>query len=72
MEYHYDEENLKNLRQTYVDKTVKIINMKGEPQYSGKTGVVKSVDDIGQLHGSWGGCAIQPENDTFEIIKEEK
>ena len=72
MEYHYDEENLKNLRQTYVGKTVKIINMKGEPQYSGKTGVVKSVDDIGQLHGSWGGCAIQPENDTFEIIKEEK
>ncbi len=72
MEYHYDEENLKNLRQTYVGKKVVIINMEGEPQYSGKIGVVKSVDDIGQLHGSWGGCAIQPENDTFEIIKEEK
>jgi hypothetical protein len=65
-------ERIEELRQTYVGKTVKIINMKGEPQYSGKTGVVKSVDDIGQLHGSWGGCAIQPENDTFEIIKEEK
>lgn len=64
-------ERIEELRQTYVGKTVKIINMKGEPQYSGKTGVVKSVDDIGQLHGSWGGCAIQPENDTFEIIKEE-
>lgn len=63
---------IEELRQTYVGKTVKIINMEGEPQYSGKTGVVKSVDDIGQLHGSWGGCAIQPENDTFEIIKEEK
>lgn len=65
-------ERIEELRQTYVGKTVKIINMKGEPQYSGKIGVVKSVDDIGQLHGSWGGCAIQPENDTFEIIKEEK
>ena len=62
-------ERIEELRQTYVGKTFKIINMKGEPQYSGKTGVVKSVDDIGQLHGSWGGCAIQPENDTFEIIE---
>lgn len=63
-------ERIEELRQTYVGKTVKIINMKGEPQYSGKIGVVKSVDDIGQLHGSWGGCAIQPENDTFEIIED--
>ena len=57
--------------QHLIGKTIHIIDMKGEPQYSGKTGVVKTVDDIGQLHGSWGGCAIQPENDTFEIIKEE-
>ena len=63
-------ERIEELRQTYIGKTVKIINMKGEPQYSGKIGVVKSVDDIGQLHGSWGGCAIQPENDTFEIIED--
>lgn len=63
-------ERIEELRQAYVGKTVKIINMKGEPQYSGKIGVVKSVDDIGQLHGSWGGCAIQPENDTFEIIED--
>jgi hypothetical protein len=25
---------------------------------------------MGQLHGSWGGCAVQPENDDFEVIKE--
>lgn len=24
--------------------------------------------DIGQIHGSWGGCAIQPEHDTYEIL----
>lgn len=53
----------------YVGKTIKIIDMKGEPQYAGKSGVVKSVDDMGQLHGTWGGCAIQPENDDFEIVK---
>ena len=51
-----------------VGKTIKIINMAGEPQYTGKVGVVKSVDDFGQLHGSWGGLAIQPENDTFEVV----
>ena len=43
--------------------------MKGEPQYSGKVGVVRHIDDMGQLHGSWGGCAIQPENDEFEVIE---
>ena len=63
-------ERIEELRQIYVGKTVKIINMEGEPQYSGKTGVVKSVDDIGQLHGSWGGCAIQPERDDFEIVED--
>jgi hypothetical protein len=54
----------------YVGKKIRIIDMKGEPQYSGKEGVVKFVDDMGQLHGSWGGCAIQPENDDFEIVED--
>lgn len=54
----------------YVGKKIRIIDMEGEPQYSGKEGVVKFVDDMGQLHGSWGGCAVQPENDDFEVIKE--
>lgn len=52
-----------------VGSLVKIISMKGEPQYSGKVGVVRHIDDMGQLHGSWGGCAIQPENDEFEVIE---
>lgn len=52
-----------------VGSLVKIISMKGEPQYSGKVGIVRHIDDIGQLHGSWGGCAIQPENDEFEVIE---
>lgn len=54
----------------YVGKKIRIVNMEGEPRYSGKEGIVKSVDDMGQLHGSWGGCAIQPDNDDFEIIEE--
>ena len=51
-----------------IGKTIKIICMAGEPQYTGRVGVVKFIDDAGQLHGSWGGLAIQPENDTFEVV----
>ena len=45
-----------------------IIEMKGEPQYTDAEGIVKFIDSIGQIHGTWGGCALQPENDTYEII----
>lgn len=47
---------------------IRIIDMKGEPQYTGKIGTVKHIDSIGQIHGTWGGCALQPENDKYEII----
>ena len=43
--------------------------MAGEPDYAGKEGVVEHIDDIGQLHGTWGGLAVQPENDRFEVIE---
>jgi hypothetical protein len=56
-----------------IGKKIKILVMQGEPQYSGKVGVVEYVDSIGQLHGTWGGCAILPGTDVFEILdKEEK
>lgn len=51
-----------------VGDIIKIIEMLGEPQYTGKTGVVEHIDSRGQLHGSWGGLAVQPENDSFEVI----
>jgi len=34
----------------------------------GKEGVVTDIDDLGQLHGTWGGLAIIPKLDEFEII----
>ena len=43
--------------------------MAGEPQYTNKVGTVTDIDDIGQIHGTWGGCAIIPEEDKFEIIE---
>jgi hypothetical protein len=48
--------------------TIKIIYMDGEPQYTGKIGKVISIDDMGQIHTTIGGCAIIPEIDKFEII----
>lgn len=47
---------------------IRIIHMDGEPNYTGKTGVIEKIDDAGQIHGSWGGCAVIPEWDQFEII----
>ncbi len=48
---------------------IKIINMKAEPQYTDREGVVTNIDDAGQIHGTWGGCAIIPEVDTYIIVK---
>lgn len=48
---------------------IKILSMQDEPQYEGKTGIVEFIDDIGQIHGSWGVCALIPEVDKYEIIR---
>ena len=53
-----------------VGDEIRIIFMEGEPHYSGKTGVVRHIDSLGQLHGTWGGLAVVPECDEFEIVKE--
>ena len=48
---------------------IRIIRMDGEPNYDGEMGIVRYVDDAGQIHGTWGGLAIIPEVDEFEIIR---
>lgn len=37
-------------------------------EYNGKVGIINFVDGIGQLHGTWGGLAVNPEIDEIEII----
>ena len=44
--------------------------MEGEQHYSGKRGIVKSVDSVGQLHGTWGGCALIPGIDSWKELDE--
>ena len=58
------------LKSTYVGKTIKILDMAGEKEYKGRMGVVKLVDDMGQLHGTWGGLALIPAEDQFEIVEQ--
>lgn len=52
-----------------VGDTITIIYMEGEPNYSGRTGVVRRIDDMGQLHGTWGGLAVIPGEDSFKVVE---
>lgn len=51
-----------------VGDKIRIIYMEGEPQYEGKAGTVTHIDDAGQIHGTWGGCAIIPGVDLYEVV----
>ena len=52
-----------------VGDRIRIIHLSGEDsRYDGFEGVVQNIDSIGQLHGTWGGLAIIPEEDEFEIL----
>ena len=56
-----------------IGDTAKIIKMEGEPQYTNREGVVTHIDDAGQIHGTWGGCAIIPKVDKRVVfIKNDK
>ena len=52
-----------------VGDEVRILYMAGEPQDTGKEGKVTHIDDAGQVHGTWGGCAIIEGADAYEVIK---
>ena len=39
--------------------------------YYGRVGVITHIDDIGQLHGTWGGLTLIPSIDDFIILEDE-
>lgn len=53
-----------------VGDKIHIIYMDGEPNYSGREGIIQSIDDGGQIHGTWGGCALIPNIDKWDIIRD--
>lgn len=53
-----------------IGDVIKIIHLDGEDnKYDGKQGIVKAIDDLGQLHGTWGGLAVIPGVDEFEKVE---
>ena len=52
-----------------VGDNIKIIEMLGEPSYTGRVGIVEFIDSVGQLRGSWGGLALQEDNDQYIVIE---
>lgn len=62
------------LEDMYLGKKIKIgamINPDStidDSRYNGKEGTVELIDDMGQLHGTWGGLAVIPGVDDFKII----
>ena len=54
-----------------VGDTIKITRLEDpyDHTYAGRVGTVESIDDAGQLHGTWGGLAVIPEVDGYIIIK---
>ena len=51
-----------------IGTTIKIIEMVDEFNYKNKVGIITHIDDLGQLHGTWGSLAIIPEIDKFIIL----
>ena len=54
---------------TKIGDRIKIIQVDGVPKCEGKEGVVKYIDDLGRRHGVWGGCALIPGTDQFELVQ---
>lgn len=46
------------------------INFINDPydDYAGREGTIELIDDMGQLHGTWGGCALIVGVDSFHKI----
>lgn len=56
------------MNKVHIRDKIKIIHMEGEPQYTNREGIVTYIDDAGQIHGTWGGCAIISKIDTYIIL----
>ena len=54
-----------------VGDRIKIIELDDpyDKTYPGRIGTVEYIDSLGQLHGTWGGLAVIPEADLYEIVK---
>lgn len=61
------EQEVQNLRKKYEGKQVHVV-INDPYRFIDEIGTVTTVDDAGQLHGTWGGLAAIPGEDTIELI----
>lgn len=53
-----------------VGDKIRILHLEDEDdRYDGREGTVEYIDSLGQLHGSWGGLAVIPGADRFEVLE---
>jgi len=52
----------------YAGRKMRILHMDGEPQYTGKEGVITKVQCDGSWRGTWGGLSVYPDEDEWEEI----
>ena len=60
--------DLKELREKYVGKKVRVNILDDWNPILNKTWVVEYVDDMGHLHGTCGGLAVIPDIDDIELV----
>ena len=60
---------MKSKSNVHPGDSIHIFTMYGEPQYTDRVGTVTRIDDIGQIHGTWGGLALT-QDDDWEIVDE--
>lgn len=54
-----------------VGDKIRIQHLEDEDErYDGREGTVEHIDSLGQLHGSWGGLAVIPGADRFEVLEQ--
>lgn len=66
-------ERVERAKQLYLGCEIVIHYLAGENgDYVGRSGIVERVDDMGDLHGTWGFLAVIPGQDVFSIVSRPK
>lgn len=67
------EELVKRNKEIFLGCEIVITHLSGEDgTYDGKSGIVEYVDDMGDLHGTWGFLAVIPGQDRFRVVSRPK
>ncbi len=67
------QEQVERNKQRFLGCEIVINHLSGEDsRYDGKSGIVEYVDDMGDLHGTWGFLAVIPGQDSFRVVSRPK